>query len=183
MFSGPPESAKTLAAYAIALEEIRQGGLVLLIDFEMAPWDARDRLREMGAGDEELEHLIYVEPEVPAEEQTLAELISSWTFSLAILDAAAGAYSLQGLDDNSRADVEAFTRPSPPPRRPPGARRTSWNEPPGTSRPRPTRSPATRSSETSPAPLSTSVPPSTHSFARGMPLKRLGHEILGPFEA
>jgi hypothetical protein len=35
VFSGPPESAKTLAAYAIGLDEIRLGGNVLLIDFEM----------------------------------------------------------------------------------------------------------------------------------------------------
>ncbi len=34
-FSGPPESAKTLAAYVIALEEIRNGGTVVLLDFEM----------------------------------------------------------------------------------------------------------------------------------------------------
>ena len=34
VFSGPPESAKTLAAYAIALDEIRLGGNVLLVDFE-----------------------------------------------------------------------------------------------------------------------------------------------------
>src|SRR5262245_51473693 len=49
VFSGPPESAKTLAAYAIALAEIRQGGTVVLIDLEMGQWDARDRLRELGA--------------------------------------------------------------------------------------------------------------------------------------
>lgn len=44
VFSGAPESAKTIAAYAIMLEEIRLGGNVLLIDFEMGPWDARERL-------------------------------------------------------------------------------------------------------------------------------------------
>jgi len=28
----------------------------------MGQWDARDRLREMGATDAELEHVIYIEP-------------------------------------------------------------------------------------------------------------------------
>jgi hypothetical protein len=110
VFSGPPESAKTLAAYAVALEEIRRGENVLLIDFEMGPWDARDRLREMGATDAELERLLYVEPELPASEAIVEDLATAWTFSLAVLDAAAGAYSLQGLDDNLRRDVETFAR-------------------------------------------------------------------------
>ena len=47
---------------------------MLLIDFEMGPWDARDRLREMGATDEELEHFFYVEPETPASEEIVDEL-------------------------------------------------------------------------------------------------------------
>lgn len=110
VFSGPPESAKTLAAYAIALEEVRLGGNVLLIDFEMGSWDARDRLRDMGASDAELEHVFYIEPETPASEAIVEHLVATWTFTLAIIDAAAGAYSLQALDDNKRADVETFAR-------------------------------------------------------------------------
>jgi GNAT superfamily N-acetyltransferase len=110
VFSGPPESAKTLAAYAVALEEVRLGGNVLLIDFEMGRWDARDRLREMGATDADLERMFYVEPETPASEEIVEDLVSRWTFSLVVIDAAAGAYSLQALDDNKRADVEAFAR-------------------------------------------------------------------------
>jgi len=60
VFSGPPESAKTLAAYAIALEIIRSGGSVVLIDFEMGPFDARDRLLELGATEPDFERLHYV---------------------------------------------------------------------------------------------------------------------------
>ena len=50
-----------------------------------------------------------VEPELPATEGTAADLLSAWSYSLAVIDAAAGAHSLQGLDDNKRSDVEAFT--------------------------------------------------------------------------
>ncbi len=110
VFSGPPESAKTFATYAIALEEIRCGGNILLVDFEMGPWDARDRLREMGTTDAELEHVFYIEPETPATAEIIESLASSWTFTLVVIDAAAGAYSLQGLDDNKRGDVERFAR-------------------------------------------------------------------------
>jgi hypothetical protein len=110
VFSGPPESAKTLAAYAIALEEVRRGENALLIDFEMGPWDARDRLREMGAADPDLEKILYVEPELPANDAIIEELATRWTFTLAIIDAAAGAYALQDLDDNHRRDVESFAR-------------------------------------------------------------------------
>jgi hypothetical protein len=47
IFSGPPESAKTWAAFCIALEEIRAGGVVLHVDFEMFAYETRDRLREI----------------------------------------------------------------------------------------------------------------------------------------
>ena len=107
VFSGPPESAKTLAAYAIAIEEIRAGGVVLLIDFEMGPHEARDRLRELGATDEDFARLHYVEPDTAATKQTMGGLLK-WEPTLVIIDASAGAYELQGLDDNKRQAVEEF---------------------------------------------------------------------------
>jgi GNAT superfamily N-acetyltransferase len=109
VFSGPQEAAKTLAAYAIALEVIRQGGIVVLVDLEMGPWDARDRLRELGASAADFERLLYVEPDRPASEETILDLIDLDP-TLVVIDAAAGAYDLQGLDDNKRADVERFAR-------------------------------------------------------------------------
>jgi GNAT superfamily N-acetyltransferase len=109
VFSGPQEAAKTLAAYAIALEVIRQGGIVVLVDLEMGPWDARDRLRELGASAADFERLLYVEPDTPASEKTILDLIELDP-TLVVIDAAAGAYDLQGLDDNKRADVERFAR-------------------------------------------------------------------------
>jgi hypothetical protein len=76
----------------------------------MGQWDARDRLREMGATDDELGHVFYIEPETPASKEIVEDLVTTWTFSLVVIDAAAGAYSLQALDDNKRADVETFAR-------------------------------------------------------------------------
>lgn len=108
-FTGPPESAKTIAAHAVALEHVRDGGGVLLVDLEMGARDTRDRLREMGATDDDLDRLVYVEPDTPAGPDTVAELIDRFSVQLAIIDAAAGAYSLHGLDDNRRGDVETFS--------------------------------------------------------------------------
>jgi hypothetical protein len=107
VFSGPQESAKTLAAHAISLDVIRAGGTVLLIDFEMGQWDARDRLRELGATANDFERIHYVEPDTPATEGIIGQLLDL-TPTLVVIDAAAGAYDLQGLDDNKRQDVERF---------------------------------------------------------------------------
>lgn len=109
VFSGPQESAKTLAAYAIGIEVIRTGKPIVVIDFEMGRWDARDRLRELGATDDDLALLHYVEPEEEATSQHITRLLALKPV-LVIIDAAAGAYDLQGLDDNKRQDVERFTR-------------------------------------------------------------------------
>lgn len=109
VFSGPQESAKTLAAYAVGLEVIRDGQPIIIIDFEMGKWDARDRLRELGATNQDLALLHYLEPEEQATSSHIARLIALQA-ALVIIDAAAGAYDLQGLDDNKRQDVERFTR-------------------------------------------------------------------------
>jgi len=109
VFSGPQESAKTLAAYAIGLEVIRAGGTIVVIDFEMGRWDARDRLIDLGATPDELERVVYVDPSEPATPERIQRLVDAQP-ELVIIDAAAGAYDIQGLDDNKRADVEKFTR-------------------------------------------------------------------------
>ena len=109
VFSGPQESAKTLAAYVLGLQVVRSGASVVLIDFEMGPWDAKTRLRELGASDEELGRFPYVAPETKATEVAIAALVECAP-ALVIVDAAAGAYDLQELDDNKRGDVERFTR-------------------------------------------------------------------------
>jgi hypothetical protein len=108
IFSGPQESAKTLAAYLLAIQTIRDGGTVILLDFEMGAYDARARLTDLGATVEDLGGLLYAEPDDPATDDRIALLIGL-SPSLVIVDAAAGAYNVQGLDDNKRADVEQLT--------------------------------------------------------------------------
>lgn len=110
VFSGPQESAKTLAAYAIGIETLRAipNRYIAIIDLEMGKRSARTRLRELGATNDELARILYIEPEAPATIDRIALLVSLNPI-LVIIDAAAGAYALQGLDDNNRGDVERFT--------------------------------------------------------------------------
>lgn len=109
VFSGPQESAKTLAAYAIGLDTIRHTGTpVALIDFEMGKYAARNRLQELGATTADFANLHYIAPEQPATLERIS-LVIALDPSIVIIDAAAGAYDLQGLDDNKRSDVEKFT--------------------------------------------------------------------------
>lgn len=108
VFSGPQEAAKTLAAYIAMLAVIREGGRVLLIDFEMGERDAKRRLLELGAKIEEFALLDYVEPETVMTAAIAKKLVER-NPRLVVVDASAGAYDLQGLDDNKRSDVERFS--------------------------------------------------------------------------
>ncbi len=105
VFSGPPESAKTLLAYCILIQNARLGERGILIDFEMGPYDARQRLRELGATAEEISRIFYLEPDEPATVDRIFRLIAM-SPTVIVLDAAAGIYALEGLDDNKRLDVE-----------------------------------------------------------------------------
>lgn len=107
LFSGPPEAAKTISAYAIALDIVRDGGVVVPIDFEMGRWDARSLLREMGATDDDLARLHFVEPDSPATAEHVATLVALAP-DLVIIDALAGAFRNEELDDNRRGEVETL---------------------------------------------------------------------------
>lgn len=107
VFSGPPESAKTLIAYAILIELARHGQPSILVDFEMGAYDARDRLYELGATDETIDLIGYIESDEPATPARIQTLVSARP-ALVVLDAAAGAYQLENLDDMARKDVERF---------------------------------------------------------------------------
>ena len=107
-FTGPQESAKTLAAYAAILGVAHERGAVAPIALQMGENHARDRLRDMGATDDDLGHVHYVEPDTEPTTNAIAHLVELHP-DLVVIDAAAGAYSLTGLDDNKRADVELWT--------------------------------------------------------------------------
>jgi hypothetical protein len=110
VFSGPQESAKTIAAYAIGIETLRAhpDRHIGIVDLEMGKRAARNRLRELGTTQTELARILYIEPEVPATIDRISLLVSLNPI-LVIIDAATGAYTLQGLDGDKATDVETFT--------------------------------------------------------------------------
>ena len=114
MLSGPSESMKTIVAWILALESMRavewEYPRVAHADFEMGPTRTRRLLEDLGADKGTLESIYYVEPLTPPGEHQLGEDIADEGAHLAIIDAAAGAYGVQELDDNARKDAEKFAR-------------------------------------------------------------------------
>jgi AAA domain len=108
-FSGPPESLKTLVAYAVVLAATRIGERLALIDFEMGQRDARNRLREMGTTDDEFDLIEFYEPDTAPTKEILQGIADRCT--LVVIDAAAGAYQMYGLDENR--DAEKFNAAMP----------------------------------------------------------------------
>lgn len=109
VISGPPEAAKTLIAYHLLLEALRDGDKVSIIDFEMGSVAAWRLLHDLGATDDEIQQIHYVEPHQPPTPDALQAIIDHGT-RYALIDAAIGAYDTTGLDDNARKDVEEFAR-------------------------------------------------------------------------
>lgn len=109
VISGPPESAKTLVAYVLLLEAIRNGSIVAILDFEMGAYAAKRMLIDLGATDDELASILYAEPDGPPTPNDLGRIKGEFT-EYVLIDAGAGAYDTTGLDDNARKDVERFAR-------------------------------------------------------------------------
>lgn len=107
VISGPPESTKTLIAYMLLVEALRQDRGICILDFEMGPHAAATLLREIGATDDQLQRTQYAEPDAPPTTEDIDRIVGLGT-QYALIDAAAGAYDATGLDDNARKDVEQF---------------------------------------------------------------------------
>jgi hypothetical protein len=109
-FTGPPEAAKTVLALIGGLEHSRGGeGRFALVDFEMGEQATRLMLEELGATADEIAAVYYVAPDGPPTEDDAAAVAAAGV-TLVIVDAAAGAYDVSGLDDMKRADAEKFSR-------------------------------------------------------------------------
>jgi hypothetical protein len=107
--SGPPESAKTLIAYALLLEAVRSGATVAAIDFELGPEATRLMLEELGFTLEQIRQVHYFEPDTePGIEEI--EWFVYCGIDIVLIDALAGAYEASGLDDNKRKEVEQWQR-------------------------------------------------------------------------
>jgi hypothetical protein len=105
--SAPTESLKTMIVMAIALDAIRAGRKMASIDFEMGPHAMRRLLVDLGATQEELATVHYVQPDGPPSKADIEAIVGKG-IDIVVFDASMGAFHASGLDDNKRQDVEKF---------------------------------------------------------------------------
>lgn len=129
MLFGSSESAKSWIAMAICLQEIEAGGRALYLDFEDEPVQTLNRLRLLGAGDDDLRaQFSYIRPEGPLadmqrnkwgkEQPTKSGEFAQDQFDMAltsldpdiiVADGMTALYGLHGLDANDAVSTDVIT--------------------------------------------------------------------------
>jgi hypothetical protein len=115
LVSGESESAKSWLALIAAVEELAAGRGVLWVDGDdMGAGDVLERLRVLGAADEDVSGLFgYVAPSEPLGGDVRGELVAraeALDCRLVIWDGFNPLLAMHGFDPNSGTDVEAFYR-------------------------------------------------------------------------
>ena len=129
MLFGSSESAKSWIAMAICLQEIEAGGRALYLDFEDEPVQTLNRLRLLGAVDDDLRaQFSYIRPEGPLadmqrnkwgkDQPTKAGEFAQDQFDMAlqsldpdiiVADGMTALYGLHGLDANDAVSTDVIT--------------------------------------------------------------------------
>ena len=129
MLFGSSESAKSWIAMAICLQEIESGGRALYLDFEDEPVQTLNRLRLLGAVDDDLRaQFSYIRPEGPLadmqrsrwgkDQPTRSGEFAQDQFDMAlktldpdiiVADGMTALYGLHGLDANDAVSTDVIT--------------------------------------------------------------------------
>ena len=129
MLFGSSESAKSWIAMAICLQEIEAGGRALYLDFEDEPVQTLNRLRLLGAVDDDLRaQFSYIRPEGPLadmqrnkwgkDQPTTSGEFAQDQFDMAlqsldpdiiVADGMTALYGLHGLDANDAVSTDVIT--------------------------------------------------------------------------
>lgn len=129
MLFGSSESAKSWIAMAICLQEIESGGRALYLDFEDEPVQTLNRLRLLGAVDDDLRaQFSYIRPEGPLadmqrnkwgkDQPTKSGEFAQDQFDMAlqtldpdiiVADGMTALYGLHGLDANDAVSTDVIT--------------------------------------------------------------------------
>ncbi len=129
MLFGSSESAKSWSAMAICLQEIAAGGRALYLDFEDEPVQTLNRLRLLGAVDDDLRaQFSYIRPEGPLadmqrnkwgkDQPTKSGEFAQDQFDMAltsldpdiiVADGMTALYGLHGLDANDAVSTDVIT--------------------------------------------------------------------------
>ncbi len=126
---GRSESAKSWIALMAAMQEMAAGGRVVYVDFEDGPETTVDRLKQLGAGDDDIRAgFTYISPEHPLaamqvnrwgthsptdigarNELAFWETVNSVDPRLIIADGMTVLYGLHGLDTNDSSGTDIIT--------------------------------------------------------------------------
>lgn len=129
MLFAPSESGKTLICLYTSLERIAAGERVVYLDFEDEPGNTIERLRTMGASDDDLRlQFTYIRPDEPiatmqrdhwgghkataigeANATLFAHTLEQIDPTLIIADGMTSIYGLHGLDSNNSVETDVIT--------------------------------------------------------------------------
>lgn len=115
---GAGVSGKTSLLYLFAAQEVRKGNAVLILDYEMNPVQALDRLHSMGLTDPEIDAgIIYRNPVVSPKPEWLSRLRDevdrlNRPLTFAVIDSLTESATMEGLDENSTGDMTRWFRSS-----------------------------------------------------------------------
>lgn len=111
--AGPPEAGKTVCALWIALQMMKRGHRILMLDEETGPRQVADLLRSMGAAAEMVDQQLYYTafndlPWKADDIDHLAQVCIAWKPALTIFDSASEMLASAGIDENKPAEVTNF---------------------------------------------------------------------------
>ena len=116
--SGEPGSGKSFLACAATMDVLRQGGRVVVLDYEDSAATLASRLVSLGAEDTQLKAVSFFQVSGPIDESGaawLAELVRDEDIQLVVIDSASESLSAEGCDENSSADVTRWVSYLPRP--------------------------------------------------------------------
>jgi len=114
---GDSESGKSMVCFAWAVERLRVGEIVVVIDYEDSDDGLLQRLNDLGASWEEIEtwvtsdRLRYVNPDGEPNDEALEKLCSGASY--VVIDATTESVTSMGLNDNYGTDIAAWQRALP----------------------------------------------------------------------
>jgi AAA domain len=115
VWSGEPETLKSLTVLLIAHAVIRDGGCVAYVDLENGERETLSRLKALGLTDDEIDSgFIYLAPTDPMTDPVILadveQLIAERRPALVAIDSYTGTLSLHGCDPDRGVDIERHAR-------------------------------------------------------------------------
>ena len=113
VWSGEPESLKSMVALAVMAGEVKAGRQVVYVDLENGARETLARLRALGLDDAEIEAgFVYLTPGEPIGRglAEVARIVEESRPSLVTIDSYTASLELHGFDPNASVDVERHAR-------------------------------------------------------------------------